>query len=353
MESNLPIKANKMGLTVENKRNFARINEGLKRIGKVGLHGLIGFGGVVVAAVGGSPILVTLGIGAYALEAANALQNVRFKKYDDLMFVTQDKLNGERAIYQDATNTKILTKMRGFEPHEKAALMGLQNFVGLQRYKQEFSDRNCKKTIGKNGENYVYDKIFSTLTHGVNIKTFQALDALGYIQIESLEDRKKKLLIAERIGFGQYKEAGRSIKALLTNNQEEKKKYLKQMQKIRFKLTDKPFDLNQLYEEYLDIKETKGNDVRRKHVKRIGLILEILKDKNIDIQSDKLGIAKINYKAQCSLASRIQQEREAQEAKRRFRESLSNYEEQQSQENQVSMEQQRQFKREDTEQGLE
>ena len=328
MTNNLPMKVDKAELAIENKRNLARINEGLKRVGKIALQGVVAFGGLTVAAISAAPVLTTLGLGTGIYSTYRALYNCLFKTYSDMMFTTKTKLNGETAIYQDATNIKVLSKMKGFEPHEKAALMGLQNFVGLQRYKQKFSDKNMISSISKDGKNQVYDKIFSTVTHGVNIKTFKALESLGYIQIESLKDKNNKVLVAERLGFGQYKEAAESMKAVLTNNQEEKKKYMKQKQKIGFKLTDKPLDLNELYKEYLDVKNTRGNNPRRKDVKRIGIILEALKDRNIDIKSDKLGIPTINYNSEKSLAKRIEQEKAYEEQENSFRESLSNFEEQ-------------------------
>lgn len=352
MANNLPMKINKSGLTIENKRNFARINEGLKRAGKITLEGIVALGGLAVAAIGNVPALTALGFGTYILGTYRALYNTRFKTYKDIMFTTKQKLNGETAIYQDAANIKVLSKMKGFEPHEKAALMGLQNFVGLQRYKQKFNDKNMITTISKDGKNQVYDKVFSTVTHGINIKTFKALESLGYIQIESLRDKNNKILVLERLGFGQYKEVGASIKAVLTNNQEEKKKYMKQMQEIRFKLTDKPFDLNEVYKEYLEVKNTRGNNPRRKDIKRIGIILEALKDRNIDIKVDKLGIPTIDYNSEISFAKRIENERKFEERENNFRESLSDFEEQKEEQKDINMDQDIQRNINDNEQEL-
>lgn len=352
MTNNLPVKADKKGLTIEKKRNLARVTESLKRVGKIALQGTIALGGLGIAFVGAGPLLTTLGIGSYIVGIYNAYTNLRFKRNKDIMFLTKQKVNGEIGIYQDAINTKLLSKMKGFEPHEKAALMGLQNFVGLQRYQQQFRDKKMITTLSKDGKSQVYDKTFSTETHGINIKTFNALESLGYIQIESLEDSKKKALIVERLGFGQYKEARASIKAVLTNNQEGKNKYMKQMQEIKFRLTDKPFDINEIYKEYLDIKDTRDKNPRRKDIKRIGIILDALKDKNIDIEKDKLGIPRINYKANKSLAKRIGQEKAFEERENSFRENLSNYEEQREEQHEINMDQDIQKNIEDEEKEL-
>lgn len=352
MTNNLPVKANEKGLTIEKKRNFARANEELKRAGKIALQGIIAFGGLTVSAISAAPVLTTLGLCTGVLGASRAIYNTRFKTYKDMIFTTKKKLNGEISIFQDATNVKMLSKMKGFEPHEKAALMGLQNFIGLQRYQQKFMDKNMISTLSRDGKSWVYDKTFSTVTHGINIKTFKALESLGYIQIESLEDKKKKTLVLERLGFGQYKEAGASIKAVLTNNQEEKNKYMKQMQEIKFKLTDKPFDINDVYKEYLDIKDTKEKNPRRKDIKRIGVILDALKDKNIDIEKDKLGIPKINYNSDKSFVKRIEQEKEFEKRENSFRENLSNFEEQKEEQNEIYMNQDIQQNIEDKEQEI-
>lgn len=349
--NNLPMKVNNnFGLTIEKRRNFERIKNEIKRIGKIGMQGFISsWGGVGIATIIGGPVGVTIGVGTYMVGATGALINIICRKEKDMMFATHMNSKGETEILQDLTNMKILAQMRGYKSHEKAALMGLQNFVGLQRYKQEFSDQNKKKELSKDGENHVYNKVFSILTHGVNIKTFQALESLGYIQIESLEDKRSRLLIMERLGFGQYNEIKESIKAMITNNQDEKNKYMRQMKKIRFKLTDKPLDLNELYEQYTEVKNTRGNNPKRKDIRRIGIILEALKEKNVDISIDKLGISRINYKAKTSLAKRIEQEIAIKQQKQKFREELSDYEEQKSQEHEktIDIERQNQMNRKD------
>lgn len=345
--NNLPMKVNNLGLTIEKRRNVSRINNSLKRIGKIGIQGLVAIGGIGIAAIIGGPVGMTVGLGTYIVGANGALKNAIYRREKDMMFITRVNSKGETAIFQDATNIKMLSQMKGYEPHEKAALMGLQNLVGLQRYKQEFSDKNKKKELSRDSENHVYNKVFSTLTHGINIKTFQALESLGYIQIESLEDKRSRLLIMERLGFGQYNEAKESIKAMITNNQDAKNKYMRQMKKISFKLTDKPLDLNELYEQYEEVKNTRGNNPNRKDIRRIGIILEALKDKNVDISVDKLGISRINYKAKTSLAKRIEQEIAIKQEKQRFKEELSDFKEQElSQEQHKAIEQQYQARRE-------
>lgn len=182
---------------------------------------------------------------------------------------------------------------------------------GLQRYKQELSDSNQKGELSEHGENYVYKKIFTTKTHEVNIKTFKALEELSYIQIESIKDTNKSYLILERLGFGQFYDAKEAIKAKLSNNKTEE--YQKQMQEIKFKLTDKPLNLNEIYIQY---KQNKDN----KALKRIGLIIETLKNQNVDIITDELGIPRINYKSETSLAKRMKKEIEQKTESKSFKE---------------------------------
>ena len=329
MDTNLPMKLDNEYALMENRRNRERMKDNFKRIGRIGRDILIAGGGVIISVAGTAiaipvvgPAVAAIGFGTYVTALTRAAYYTIHKKDDDMMFVLRRKINGDRGIYQDTLDLKTASLMRGYEPSEKAALMGLQNLLGLQRYKQEMMDRDVQQELSKDGTSYVYDKVFSTVTHGVNIKTFQALEALGYIQIESIKDKKAKLLLVERLGFGQIKEAKESIKAFLTNNQEEKKRYMRQTQEIRFKLTDKPLDLNKLYENYLEMGQKASKDLRR-----IGIIIRALKEKNVDIEVDELGIPRLNYKAQTSLAKRIEQGIKIKQSTERFKEGLQEFEE--------------------------
>lgn len=172
---------------------------------------------------------------------------------------------------------------------------------GLQRFKQEFSDKDKKTQKTKDGKNNVYGTIFSTKTHSINIDIFKALDELGYIQIESLKDKNESYLILEKLGFRQIKEAKKAIKAKIFRKKT--KEYPKQMQEIKFKITDKPIDLNEIYIRY---KEDKKNEALRK----LYTIIWALRNNAVDIKTDKLGIPIIDYEAEKSIQRRIESETE-------------------------------------------
>lgn len=185
-------------------------------------------------------------------------------------------MKGEIYLAQDSTNIKAFQKLKGLLPQEKAAVMGLELFVGLQNYQQQFKDTNKNMEPARESESNVYSQVFTTCTHGVNIKTIEALEKLGYLQIESKKTKRKSNLIFEKLGFKQYKE----------------------------------------------VKDTKGNNPTRKPIKRVGSLLEILKNRNIDIETDEVGRKRINSKAERSFAKRVQDELVNENNKRSFREAL-------------------------------
>ncbi len=297
--NNLPIKVNNK-LSLQSKRNIRRVGEKLKKIGKITVDIGISAAGIVLMAVPSSPLLAVLGAGIYAVGGTKAIKKTIYKKYDDMLFLTRRNLKGERKIFQDATDVRGLKIMKDFKAGEKAALMGLQTLVGLQRYKQEAEDLKQKKIPIENKDYCAYNTVFSTVTHGINIKTFQALNDLGYINIDSLEDKGESSLVFEKLTFGQLK-----IKNIL-----KKESHLEKvkMQKIKFRLTDKPFDLEQLYNEYLQLKNSKDvNDMARlQKVDSVVRIMRLLKRRKIDIERDKLGMLKINYHADKSFANRME-----------------------------------------------
>ena len=111
--------------------------------------------------------------------------------------------------------------------------------------------------------------------------------------------KHKSYLIFEQLGFGQFKGALEATKAKFTNKKT--KKFPKQMQEIKFKITDKPVSLSEIYEQYKSNKENKS-------LKRLMTIIRGLGDQNIDIVIDSLGIARINYNAETSLGKRMKDE---------------------------------------------
>ena len=129
------------------------------------------------------------------------------------MFVTRRKINGELEIGQDSTKLKQAQKIKELRPQEKAAMMGLGMMVSLKNIQQMYEDKDIQTKPALNGENNVYPQVFSTVTHGDNVKTLEALEKLGYIQITRKEFKKKSTFAWERLGVGEYKSAQRAFLA--------------------------------------------------------------------------------------------------------------------------------------------
>ena len=317
--NNLPMIIEKNSL-IQKKREQRRIKHNIKRIGKIILNSGVAISGVVIAAVGG-PIGAPIGIGVYTAFATKSLYDIAFKKEEGTQFVTKRNLNGEISLFQDALDISGFSRMKGFEPQEKGALMGIQMLMSLQNYKRQYQDRGIQTETARDGENQVYPQVFKTVTHGINIKTIEALEKLGYVQIDKnqLLD-KKSILFWEKIGFGQYKKAIEAFNSVLTRNQDKIKENQVQMTEILFRLTDKPLDLEEIYIKYQEVKSTKGNDLMRKPIRRVGSIIEALKSKNIDIETDEIGVLRMNYNAKESFATRVIREQEIFNRNKRYRE---------------------------------
>ena len=221
-ENNLPTVISDR-LPIEKKRNLNRIKENFKRAGKIAINTVVSISGLGVAAIGG-PAIATLGLGTAVISATNVGKNIIFKKANkNSMFVTRKNLKGELSLFQESTNIDTLKKMKGLKPQEKGALMGLEMLVGLQSYQQQFSDQKKKVEISRDGENNVYSPVFKTVTHGINIKTIEALGKLGYLQVDEKIPKNKNILFFEKLQFKQYKEAAKAIKAQLSGDREELK----------------------------------------------------------------------------------------------------------------------------------
>lgn len=307
---NLPMLTNNK-LPIEKKRKINRIKEGMKRAGRIALDTGVSLAGITLSAIGG-PITSTIGMATFVVSLTKAGKEIIYKKPNkDSMFVTRNNLKRETTLSQDVTSIKAFQKMKGLKSHEKAALMGIEMLVGIQNYKQQFADQN------KNKENNTYSHIFKTTTHGINIKTIEALEKLGYIDIVEKEPANKSLLLLEKLQFKQYKEIGQTLKAQLKFDKETLESQKKQMYALKFKLTDKPLDLEELYKQYIENKSVRGNVAQ----KRVGLILDALKDQKIDIKINELGMSQIDYNSQQSIARRIRREVEIKNNVKKFKES--------------------------------
>jgi len=298
-QENLPIKLKNNQLAI-NKRNNKRTINGMKRIGKIVLSSGIAILGLSSIPIGG-PVAIA-GFGLYMTSAVNAGMDIVYKKTNEnSMFVQRKNAKGEIYISQSLKDFKAFKKMKGFNAYEKGAMMGLQLITELQSIKQQFEDKGTITEKSRDGENNVYPQIYSTTTHGVNIDTMEALEKLGYIQIEKKEPKDKSNLFLAKLGFGQYKEA----KEALFSKDDSKKV---QMYDITLKVTDKSIDFEEIYKSYLDLKGTREKSEKTTSIKRIGIILETLRKRNIDIVKNDIGETVIDYNAQESFASRVKRE---------------------------------------------
>lgn len=292
----------KMAIKRQKQRNI----EGIKRVGKVvGSFGLAALG---VGALGlGGPIAV-VGAGAYVIAGTNAIKNIIFKSAGkNSMFVTKRKLNGELEIDQDSTKLKQAQKIKALQPQEKAAMMGLGMLVSLRNIQQMYEDKDIQTEPAQNGENNVYPQVFSTVTHGDNIKTLEALEKLGYIQIDRKEFKKKSTFAWERLGVGEYKSAQKAFLAQF--NPEERKGYEHDFYDMAIQITDKKLNVDELAQRYVNVDQIDKSDRQeRKALKTIGLIFKALKNSKIDISMNELGEAQIKYDSEEPLLKRVQRE---------------------------------------------
>ena len=292
----------KMAIKRQKQRNI----EGIKRVGKVvGSFGLAALG---VGALGlGGPIAV-VGAGAYVIAGTNAIKNIIFKSAGkNSMFVTKRKLNGELEIDQDSTKLKQAQKIKALQPQEKAAMMGLGMLVSLRNIQQMYEDKDIQTEPAQNGENNVYPQVFSTVTHGDNIKTLEALEKLGYIQINRKEFKKKSTFAGERLGVGEYKSAQKAFLAQF--NPEERKGYEHDFYDMAIQITDKKLNVDELAQRYVNVDQIDKSDRQeRKALKTIGLIFKALKNSKIDISMNELGEAQIKYDSEEPLLKRVQRE---------------------------------------------
>lgn len=287
------------------KRNKQRNINGIKRIGKIAVNAGLAVAGIGTMTLGG--VVATIGAGVYFFAGINAVKNIIFKDAGkDSMFVLQRK-NGELVIAQDSTKIKQAQKIKNLEPNEKAAMMGLGMLVSLRNIQQEFEDKEIQTDPARNGENNVYSQVYSTITHGDNIKTLEALETLWYVQIERKDFKKKSVFISERLGFGEVESAKQAFLAQFNN--EEKKKYEHDFYNIALKITDKKLNVEELAQKYINIDNIdKSRRTERKALKSIGLIFRALKNQNIDIGVNEIGENQIVYNSEQSFFNRVEKE---------------------------------------------
>lgn len=309
-ESLLPIVVKDRSLTnilnVATKQGYDLGRKFLKILGA----GAIGFVGLGVASIG-NPIVTTAGIATSIYSIVRGAQNILYKTEPGLMFVTRASLYGERKILQD-TRIGLASHMYGYNKYEKAGMMALQALIGSARFKE-----NLKGTpyMQKEDGTRVYTQKYSTVTHTVNLRTFEALSDLGLIEIESIDEKfkntgkiaqklklqpkgKKSFLIPEKIGFNNFKSLTELSRAAIKGDKEELEKNKVVMKKITFRLTDKPIDFEDMYLKLNNAKPYES-EKEKEALKTFGLIFNkrrgVLGKKNIDIGKDVLGRDVILY----------------------------------------------------------
>lgn len=244
-------------------------------------------------------------------------QNALFKTEPSLMFASM-KADGEIQIFQDI-RLNLASNMKDYNSIEKAGMMGLQTLVGFSRWKENLKDTDYEE--GENGEKIYCEKI-STHTHGINLKTLKMIEDLGYIKIDSIEDRlnrkgeyqeEKKLLILEKLGFKNYEDLKRIAIATLKGDRKTLESMKKTFKKVTFRLTDKKIDFEELYRKSADINSI-ADKKEQIALRRLSVIFDnkqgILSTKNIDIRKDSFGRDVIKYNTKESFGQRLNKNRQ-------------------------------------------
>lgn len=310
--NNLPAKVGIRSI-FENNPSFGKFADSLRRTGVImgsSLAILAGLG-ITAAPLPGAAIV---GWGMFAAGLTKFAENVTLKTEPTLLFGSK-KQGDEIGIYQNVLNFSDSTRMTGYDSIEKMSMMGIQTLVGLSRYKQNLKDTPFE--LDDNGETRIYSQKFATLTHGINLENFKALEALGYIKIDSINSQfeaksvdekiaaltakkgepKRSYLLIEKIGFGNWTGAKNAVKAILSGDKKQKENNSVEMQKISFRLTDKPIDFE-------EIKQFKNPQYRKslppelaKAASKIGMMARVMEKRELDIKKDSFGRDVIKYPA--------------------------------------------------------
>ena len=300
------------------KRMAPKVADGIKRVGKIVGWGSLSFLGIGALAIGNLPVATIGGIAAIGT-GARAIQNTLFKTEPSLMFMSRIR-SGERQIFQDV-RLNLASKMKDYTTVEKAGMMALQTLVGFSRYKNNL--RGSDMEISENGEG-IYSQKISTVTHGINLKTLQMIEDLGYIKIDSMEEKFRQnivgkmlgrepkglrnLLILEKLGFRNYNDIKKISLCVLKGDKQTLESMRKTFQKVTFRLTDKPIDFEELYKKSADLSQVTDKQ-ERMALKRLSVIFDnkqgILATKNIDIGKDSFGRDVIKFNRPESFGKRV------------------------------------------------
>lgn len=306
-KENLPIEVDN-NKSLAKKRKEKRLIEEIKKSGKVAIMAGIAVAGLTVAISASTMPIVIAGYVAFGGFGAGAFKKIAYKPAGkESVFLFHRNRKGELEIGQDSTKVRQTQKIKSLKPAEKAASMGLGMIVSLGNIQQMYVDEEIETKPSKDGKSNVYPQVFSAVTHGDNIKTLEALETLGYIQINRKNFKKKSIFVFERLGFGEN-EAAR--KAFLSQfNPEERKKYEHDFFDIAIQVTDKKLNIDELVQKYNNVNQIdRSNTQERKALKTVGLIFRALKNSKIDVRVNELGESQIVYDSDRSLLTRVQEE---------------------------------------------
>ena len=329
-KSNLPVVQKDKELLAEGVKN-----DRSKRIFRIIKGATLGTLGVVAGLALPGPLLASslpliasagLGLGAIgggfyaAVKYYNeAVTNSLYKIEDDLMFLGKQERDGSLGIYQ-STRLNLAEHMKGYTNREKAGMMQLQGLIGFSRHKDNLA--NSSYTVRPDGTK-VYDQLFSTKTHSINLSTFEAMEALGLIEVVKKDDKigrtlftrqpkeKKSLLIIPKLGFKNTKDLKEIGKAFLRGDRKTLEEKKETMEKWTFKLTDKPIDFADMYAKYQGLIPCES--VQEKNaIKKFCMIFNskhgILTKKDIDIGKDEFGRDVLLYDREENFAARTDRE---------------------------------------------
>ncbi len=307
-QSNLPVEVKDKGI-LANPKVFKTL-DAFKRAGKIAGAIAIGTVGLGVTAVSSGPLMV-VGAGMFLGGVARMAQNSYLKVQSNMLFGSRKLSDKSIGVYQDPLNVSAMTRMLGYGDLDKMAMMGMQALVGLDRFKVELQDSQ-KYEIDENGRK-VYDQKFSTVTHSSNLEVLKALDAMGYIKLDSMEANFKgrtiderlarrnekgeirSYLIGERLGFGNYSAAGKAIKAMFSKDQGEKDKNTRVMKLATFRLTDKPLDLEEISNAKTNPEYKKLPDDVYKSVRLLSMMPRVIAKRKVEIVEDRSGRRTMKY----------------------------------------------------------
>jgi len=334
-KENALVEVKDRALKRRNKTTLPKVVDGAKRIGKILGYSGAAFAGLMAVAVGSTPVEVIGAVGGIRA-AYGAILNTLYRTEEGLSFASK-KRGDEMQICQSSL-LDLGLKMRGYTKGEKGGMMALQTLIGFSRWKENLRDSVYE--VGENGEK-IYSQKVSTVTHGINIKTMEALETLGYIKIDNLEDKfepsivgkmlgkepeeKQVLLVFAKLGFGNYDDLMKMAKAGLTGNKEALDKMKKKKQKITFRMTDKPINFEELYNTFSDLSQVEDAN-QRVALRRLAVVFShkqgILSRKNIDIEQDRFGRDVLKFGTKQPFGRRIERSAKIQDIQQEEKSAL-------------------------------